>query len=587
MAATASVAARKVAACRMNARSKPSTVSLHGISYALLRQVRSLARAAIRSRYKEDICLYLAGVTDRCKAGRSLEPHATELRRQLGELDVDSRHYLASTFFALTMGSKTRKRLAAFFTPPGIAQHVVTIALASGLDLRKHSIIDPAAGGAAFLSTLAGRMRAAECQPREAQSRLVGLELNPALARIATRLVSHRLGDDAMTGLVRAGDALAQWEGALVGKFHAVLANPPYGRLTGSEAKLHAKRSEVVSAGHVNRYALFAGLATRLARPGGIVVLVLPASFLTGPLFKRLRRYFRTECRIQAVDLISHRVGTFLDVQQDACVLTLIKKPIREKNAPQGRVEFSTLSPAGTQIGLGDIELPIEGADPWLAPETALQRVAANGKTLGELGVDVRSGYFVWNRERDRIVARHSNMTTVPLIWANNVKPRKAYCRPRGRGKSKLDFVTFSDLNHRSIIRRSALVVQRTTNSRQPRRLLVGLVPASVPRIYSGYVTENHTLVLVPKQGTRTNLRLLNKLLNTQAVDEQLRRLLTGSHVSVEALRQLRLPSLGHFATLLKRRFDPDTAARIAYQLQDGASPAGNAHAVESLQSIS
>ena len=65
------------------------------------------------------------------------------------------------------LSAKVRRSQATYFTPPAVADAVVDLAIAAGFDLGRDDVLDPAAGGAAFLSTLAGRMTTAGFPPEQ------------------------------------------------------------------------------------------------------------------------------------------------------------------------------------------------------------------------------------------------------------------------------------------------------------------------------------------------------------------------------------------------------------------------------------
>lgn len=90
-----------------------------------------------------------------------------------------------------------------------------------------------------------------------------------------------------------------------------------------------------------------------------------------------------------------------------------------------------------------------------------------------------RAGYFVWNREKGRLVAKlRRGQRGYPLIWAKNVRPGTT-CLPLGKKNAGTDFVTFTE-DSTAIVTSAAAVMQRTTNDKQPRRLVAAMVDPSV-----------------------------------------------------------------------------------------------------------
>jgi adenine-specific DNA-methyltransferase len=190
------------------------------------------------------------------------------LRAELNKLDVDDRHYWISTFYTLLMSPTVRRDKATYFTPPAIVRHLISQAEKADLDLKTARLIDPAAGGAAFVSSLAGRMTELGCDAGDIRSRILGIEIDPHLARLGEALVCDRLGSPhgaTKIRLIRIEDSLAVSGAA---KYDAVFVNPPYGRILCLGNEIPDEWRAFSAAGHVNRYALFMDLAFRMTRPG-------------------------------------------------------------------------------------------------------------------------------------------------------------------------------------------------------------------------------------------------------------------------------------------------------------------------------
>jgi len=476
-------------------------------------------------------------------------------RRALHALPMDERHYWVGTLYTLMLPSKVRRSQATYFTPPSVADAVVDMAIAAGFDLARDDVLDPAAGGAAFLSTLAGRMSIAELPPREVSHRLNGIEIDEGLAVLSRRLIAERLGTPLSREVIVAGDALRY---PIPASYGLVIANPPYGRVSLDDVSGNAWK-HVAHRGHVNKYALFTELCFRHAKPGGVVALVIPSSFRAGPLYDRMRTFIRSQGEVLSIGSIAGRDGVFIDVAQDISVLLARKG----KPHPRGSlVSFPVIGRATATEAVVEQALPQEAGDAWPLP--AADPRDYGGATLADYGVTARAGYFVWNRERDRLVeklGRHQR--GYPLIWAKNVRLHE-YCRPAGKNNLRADFVTFDD-DSAAIIKTAAAIMQRTTNDKQPRRLIAAMVDPAVVEKWGGFVTENHTIVLTADHPEK--LRTAVALLNTSAVDRRYRRVSGTAAVSVTLLRQLDLPEPSAFASaLVDAGGDTEIAAKAAYR---------------------
>ncbi|KRR25454.1 hypothetical protein CQ14_09760 [Bradyrhizobium lablabi] len=481
------------------------------------------------------------------------------LRAELNKLDVDERHYWISTFYTLLMSPSARREKATYFTPPAIVRHLIGQVEKADLDLTTARIVDPAAGGAAFVSSLAGRMTELGCGAGDIRSRVSGIEIDPHLALLGEALVRDRLGSlRSKSRLIRTGDSLTVDE---VAKYDAVFVNPPYGRILGLTKEIPAEWGAFSYPGHVNRYALFMDLAFRMTKPGGLVATVTPSSFISGPLFEKLRENIRIRTDVVRIDVLE-RKDVFHDVQQDACVsifrMKVASRAARPFAPKVGRLDRNWKFAEDGVVTTGDDLL----TTPWILPgkDSAFEFCPAR---LKDYGVSPKTGFFVWNRETDRLQHGKKTGNAFPLFWGTNIKPGKP-CLPRSRDDGGVDFVAFEKENS-GIIRKPSILLQRTTNSKQPRRIVAAAVPRKVLTKYKGYVCENHTIALVPEG--RANLSLLTKLLNTNAVDRRFRRVGGTSSVSITALRNLPLPAPKHLRSALKRTDDFEAAVELAYSM--------------------
>jgi len=500
-----------------------------------------------------------------------------KLAEALSKFQVDERHYWISTFYTLLMDEKERRKKAIYFTPPAIVGHLIKQAEIEGLDLTKDQIVDPAAGGAAFISSLAGQMAARGCSNKDIRKRLCGFEIDRRLAELGEALVCDRLGQpyrpNARSKLLRVKDSL-RLDASEHATYDAVFVNPPYGRLLGIDHDIPDDWCNVSSPGHINKYALFIGLALRLVKPGGLVAAVCPSSYIAGPLFGPLRNHIRTTAEVLRIDVLE-RKDVFHDVTQDACVAIFRRRKeaviaVRSFNPKCGRIDRNwKFNAVGTAVPSGT-----NGDAPWVLPDP--HAVLDDGffhlcsGRLSDYGVTLKSGYFVWNREKDRLRKRRlKTVSTFPLIWAHNVKLGKS-CLPASRNGGDPDFVTFNG-ECSAIIRSPAIVLQRTTNSRQARRLIAATVPLRVIEKHGGFVTENHTILLLPTERS-SQLRLLCRLLNTNAVDRRYRRVAGTASISIGSLRDFPLPKPQHLNTAKRKFADFESAVEEAYRLSSNVS---------------
>lgn len=506
------------------------------------------------------------------------------LVKRIADLRRDELQYFVGALYALLMPPRRRQKLSAYFTPPAISNRVVEQLTEFGFNPLSATVIDPACGGAAFLAPFVRAIAKAANEHHSPENiidilpRIVGVEIEPGLAALSEALIADTLnvGTEKVSGkVVRRANALKR--GLIEHEsFDVVVSNPPYGRVFKAKRTTVERWSDVVTEGHVNTYALFVSLSIKLAKPGGLIALILPTSFVGGPYFANLRKYIRAETAILRMEIIQRRSEVFLDVIQDTCIIYMRRKAgidLVDHNQPQ----VAELTLDGSLRSLGAMQLSPDPVGVWALPvpgfEYDWQGISyfdPRFSNLTEYGYSVRTGFFVWNRNGDKLADRNDPAEgEIPLIWAENVRANE-YVQLGGRRSRTTDkaisFVRI-DPSSSAIIRGPSLIVQRTTNRRQMRRLIVGEVDESVAKRYGGYVTENHTIVICRNEARADTipLAMLMRLLNSHPVDAMYRKMSGTVSVSTKLLRILPLPKLEHFLGALAESHNFDKAAADAY----------------------
>lgn len=518
-----------------------------------------------------------------------------EARSFFSHLPSEELHYWVASLYTLLMPPARRRKLAAYFTPPYLADHAIDALVSAGVTLGRDRILDPASGGAAFLVPIAARIAAHGSASGESSSAtiakinstLYGIEIDSGLADLSQLLLRDLLSLEAQLSKtelavsIECGNTLRldRAEGA----YDAVICNPPYGRILQPSRALKQKFKNVITEGYVNLYALFIERALRWVRPGGAIALIVPVSFIGGPNFAALRKHILESASVVRLDLVDKRSDVFLDVMYDLCVLVL-KRTTTEVVPSSPKTSVLALNKPPVELGMVQIPSTIP-SDIWALP---------NGKdsdplfvpglaTLADYGFVTKTGYFVWNREKTRYRSGlQSRRGEVPLIWAHNVRANEK-CLPKEVGSQKIGFVKVATSSS-YIIRSPAIVLQRTTNRRQARRLVAGLASPKAMSARNGFVTENHTIVILrdPSKKVKVSLRTLCRLLNTTAVDGRFRRMSGSVSVSTKALRSLPLPKPELVRALFAGTSDDEAAAAAAYADSVAATPSDAASSATS-----
>ncbi|HKS50815.1 MAG TPA: Eco57I restriction-modification methylase domain-containing protein [Pseudonocardiaceae bacterium] len=338
-----------------------------------------------------------------------------------------------------------------------------------------------------------------------------------------------------LPALLHVGDGLAP-SGV---RAAAVLMNPPYGRIRLDEHE-RLRWSHAVY-GHANRYALFMAAGAAQLRPGGVLAALVPAGWLGGAYFQRLRTHLAADAPLDRVTYVRQRADVFsTGVLQETVLASFVR------GAAPREVRCAALAGNGQliRVCIGSARPPERPDLPWPLPREVsdvplVRRAATLGARLPDYGWRVSTGPLVWNRAKERISAQR-RAGSVAIVWAADLDggtPKPARTRQPQR------WIALGPGDDRALVLdRPAVLVQRTTAPEQPRRLLAAELDAGCLARWGGrVVVENHINVLTcldPHSPLTT--RLLMLLLRSAAFD-RLYRCLTGS-VAVSAYELSAMP---------------------------------------------
>jgi len=476
---------------------------------------------------------------------------------------IEEKYYWIGNVYTSLIPASIKKDLAAHFTPTHIAQYTISRAEEFGFNIMSSQILDPASGGAAFLTPLSGtlikKLRAQAKTDVEIglhiSNHISGIEIDYSLARLSGLILNDFISKllpafkKDLSALILNDDSLRV--AGRNGEYDAILSNPPYGKILNPPTTILERFADSLTDKHVNKYALFIRLSIDWVRPGGFIALVVPTSFIAGPSFGNLRKSILADVHVLAIDLIDKRDGLFMDVLQDACILFLRKKNGREQESPP---TSRFLHEDGSCQELGCIDIPsIPSIRPWVLPSELSPNISTNDffseayAKLADYGYGVRAGYFVWNRQKDRCRdGDHPIHNEFPLVWAHSVKANEPcdLSTHRIHGQPELMSLVRFDSPSASLINQPAVILQRTTNRRQAKRLIAGYIPKSMIDEYGALISENHTIVVYPLPGVEQHVscKTMCSLLNSRPVDNRYRQISGTVSVSVKLLREMPLP---------------------------------------------
>jgi adenine-specific DNA-methyltransferase len=483
---------------------------------------------------------------------------AERFGRELALVPTPLATYLLSITYAGLLPDDYRAEGGVFYTPPALVERLLNLVEEAGVSWTRDRVIDPAAGGGAFLAPVAERMAdrlaRGDASAREILSHisthLAGVELDPFSAWMSHVFLELALWEhctaagERLPEIVTVQNALTLpdlWRGG----YDLVIGNPPYGRVTLDPGTRRRYGRSLF--GHANLYGLFTDLAVRLCRPGGVVGLVTPASFLGGQYFKQLRKLLLDEAPPVALDLVTDRARVFDDVLQET-VLVTFARGARPGAVKLREVRPSSLSARCRITDVGAVQLTSSSDGPWALPRTRedavlLDRLRTMPFRLADYGLRVSTGPLVWNRHKPQLADERLD-GCYPLVWAESVLTSgKFHFRAERRNHAPY-FRVLPGQGH-LLVHTPVVLLQRTTAKEQSRRLVAAVLPQSFLDKFGGAVVENHLNMIRPV-GVRPRVPLsaVAALLNSDIVD-QIFRCTSGSvAVSAYELESIPVPSL-------------------------------------------
>lgn len=487
--------------------------------------------------------------------------------------------YLISVTYTAMLPADVRSHLGAYYTPPPLAQRLVSMAGSAGVNWSTCRVLDPACGGGAFLSAVVipmlkeTRGQSPALRIANIAARLTGFEVDPYAAWLsqvfleAAMLPVCQAARERMPVLVKVCDALSESLPVSDGCYDLVIGNPPYGRVSLTASLRDRFRRSLY--GHANLYGVFTDLAVHFARSGGVIAYVTPTSFLAGEYFKALRSLLAELARPVNIDFVSVRKGVFDDALQETMLATY-RKGCAESIAPA--VHFiAPTSQDDLIIEKGGNFAAPAGGGPWLVPRSPeqarlVQKLGKMHWRLRDYGYEVSTGPLVWNRHKDQLAAR-SGKASYPLLWAESVTGDGQFLF-RADKKNHLPYFKAKEGDGWLITKTPCVLLQRTTAKEQSRRLIAAELPARFIRKHGAVVIENHLNMVRPiVKSPAVPPAVLAAFLNNPIVDRTFRCISGSVAVSAYELENLPLPSPGDLVRLAGKRASRDDVNRACLAL--------------------
>ncbi len=436
---------------------------------------------------------------------------------------------LASDIYQRSLTTTERKAFGQYYTPPSIVDHLLTQAgYHADNHIQDKRLLDIATGFGVFLTRatlrLTHALRRDRCSDldvfRAIEQNLQGYDVQP-FAIIATKMHvlmtvidSLHLDADgvqaALTSLrlprICVTDTVAQPFDPDDGERpYYVVGNPPYGVC---KPGAHLTRYADVLDGRINLYQLFLYFSVRRCADKGTVALLIPESLRSGRFFLALRRFLASQTRLLAMTDFHARQSLFPDVEQGVLIFAARKiAPTADNNFPatvsvvQTADDESLATTKGFVVPIEHIQMD-EGMKHMLFKASReedyalLHRLCHLDTSLPRIALKAHTGHLVWNRQRHHLHGAHhvDRVGQLPVIYAPSIRRYAFEFPPKTNNMTRQHLLygrTDADMLGMAM-RRSVILLQRTTSRDQSRRIIATLTPYWFVWEHGRYLIENH-----------------------------------------------------------------------------------------------
>ena len=199
--------------------------------------------------------------------------------------------------------------------------------------------------------------------------------------------------------------------------YDLIIGNPPYFVCKKTDIP---KEYEDYIHGRPNIFGLFILHSLSLLKPGGIMALIIPKSFLNSLYYSTIRNYIKDICSIVKIDDYSE-FNDFIDTKQSTFGLILQKNI--DKQAVVG-CKYSML------INRNFI---------FTNNSETLREIFENSTTLDKMGLKVRTGQIVWNEVKDELTDDENNTL---LIYNTNISNDNKFQLKKFKNDKKGQYIT-------------------------------------------------------------------------------------------------------------------------------------------------
>ena len=465
--------------------------------------------------------------------------------------------------YTSTVSSQLKKENGQFFTPLGIARFMSKQIADNQSSV---SILDPGCGTAILSCALIEKLSQSG---KLKEVRLVTYEIDLVLCPVTKIIIEYlkewlykqniffsyviHNSDFVLDNYLYLNNHLYQAEEQTT-KFDFIISNPPYFKLSKEDKRV--KAAQCIIDGQPNIYSIFMAICSRLLKPSGELIFIVPRSFTSGRYFRLFRSYFFDKVKIEFIHLFNTRKDTFSkdNVLQETLIIKCTNK---EVNATTGDnpviisysegikdLDFASKKKFAQKdlIDLNSIEkilhLPVN-----IREEAIIKLFKSWSGSLNKYNIQISTGPVVAFRTKENI-SENKEDNIAPLFWLHNVVKMLIDHPVIKEGKGQ--YIRISKDTISSLIPNKNYIFLRRFSSKDDSSRLIA-APYFCNMSSATYIgVENKLNYIYRPKGhlDRTEVMGIAALLNSNLFDTYFRTFNGNVNVSATELREMPMPPL-------------------------------------------
>ena len=314
------------------------------------------------------------------------------------ESDSDSEEELTEQFSQLShtltkkLSKKIKKDNGIFFTPLDIIKTIYYF-ISDIENYEVKTVLEPSCGSCQFINFLNEKYTGISIN---------GVEYNEDIFKEIKKI---DFGDDNKVSLIN--EDFTKYDDK--SKYDLIIGNPPYFVI--SKKNVDKKYSKYID-GRPNIYTVFILHSLKMLAKRGILVFVLPKSFLNCLYYDKIRKHINENYKILAI--LDHGMSDYIDTSQETCSV-IIQNSQNTSNNPKYVMMFKSNTIFNYNIN-------------------KLHKLVDNSTTLDAMGFEVNVGNVVWNQVKPLLTNDNKKCR---LIYSGDISDNKLFLKKYGNSEKK------------------------------------------------------------------------------------------------------------------------------------------------------